>query len=241
MSVLQKLPAQIQMLDLDPSYPHRFHDLLPPNYEGEPLLTQKPAVTKLVTTGELVDWSIDEIVRKFPGLQDLQVSGPMDLEHLVRKCASLKALTSLVIFKNSTTSFIRPSSKEESLAQVPESPSVKRVSFTHPGFLNMKVVMLVVCKFPKLESLEFRNCTLAGTDFDRAVFHWTQDSYVELAIFNKEEIASMRDKFKQVPNCFNDECWNQLAELFAPAKQGQQAVAALDAPAAEKQQEGKKE
>jgi hypothetical protein len=236
---------QLETLDLSPSHPYRFDQLV---YFETMSFTAVPSLKRLITTGELTHWSIDQITRKFPGLEELQVNGAVDLEHLLTQFASMKALSTLLIRNNQPTGFLPASSTADSLAAIPENLSLRRVSVCHNSLsrYDSRLMKLLVVKMPNLESLVVSTSFVMDPMLD-AIFAGAEqeNGCVKLARFNKEELAAIREKLKRVPNCFSPDAQAELAKLFAPAKQEQQATPtqtlALDAPAAEKQQEDKKE
>ncbi len=238
--------TELETLDLSRSYPYRFDQLV---YFETMTFTSVPSLKRLITTGELTHWSIDQIARKFPGLEELQVNGAVDLEHLFTKFVSMKALSTLLIHNKQRTGFLPASATADSLAAIPENLALRRVSICHESAsrYDSKLMKLLVMKMPNLDSLEVRSTSFEMDPMLDAIFAGAdqENGRVECARFHKAQLDAIREKLKRVPNCFSADAQADLAKLFAPAKQMQQATPvqtlALDAPAGEKQQEGKKE
>jgi hypothetical protein len=153
--IFEELPKTVQSLDFSPALPHELHYLA----EKLPVL---PALTRLKTSSGLSNKDIDLVTQRLPGLQELHVQGMVDLEYLFRKCQPLKQLSAISL----TTcieqdTFIR-NSTEETLATVPECPSVRQMFVTMMSAkIDDRFVQFLLRNLPNLESLIFNNCRMS--------------------------------------------------------------------------------
>lgn len=227
--LFSNLSQKLEELDLSPASPLCCDELLA--RENAPQVSVTPALRKLTTTtAELRGGAIDVVAAKFPGLQELHCMGNVNLWYLLGKIPLKHLAVDREQMEALNVTFHRGFCET---ADKVGCVSLRSLSIGNCE-IRAHLTELLIRKFPNLERLQFRHCQ--GEDDWRSAF---EGGFDFLNTLLKRASNSPNDIFDLDLDA--GALGNLRAQLKgASANQGQ-PVAALDAPAAEKQQEGKKE
>lgn len=231
--LFSNLSQKLEELDLHPASPLCCDELLA--RENAPQISVTPTLKKLSTTSvSLHGGAIDVIAAKFPKLEELYCMGRTSLIYLLCKLS----LKSLVVFQEQ----MEPLNTTLHCGYWEGAEKVGCLSLRTVWIGNCEIrahqTELMIKMLPHLERLEFRHCQCEHDPFSA----------------REEGFTFLNDLLKRSPDSPNDffdldldagALSNLRVQLNAASpNRGQpqpSPVAALDAPAGEKQKEGKKE